>query len=455
MTRFDDSSAEEEESDSDERSESESQSEQSGGEEESSEKESVKNIRDRRTSKDSGRRARDNRNRSRRNTRGVPMIGRSGKNNRKRKQDKRLLTSSNPTSDHSNSLRKRSFEIDFEKTRVISPPVPQLGQKRILSEVGAILTRVVSDDPSYTQKGKPPFKVTRPAQNTLTFAEPSIFVQKSISVSQVLPSAAGAPVSVNIPEQSTSPASYAIDDQMPLDQQAAVYLTKHEETGDRSFDYNNSEFLLLHHYLIELTNDLTKDLSEALKGEGEIGSSLKPKLDHTLRMVREFVETCFLYSFEARDYLHNARLGNHVHNLLTILKKWLHPRDLVFEEALSKICAGLKPIANREFKLNRTEVFNIPPKVLHVPPSYFLVLITKAGHVMPEIRFAIINRLRFRLQENLGLTPTLSFVVALDIEKEAFRRYPHLDGQKQYRELVRELLIEIWVSCWMTAEQQE
>lgn len=446
MTRSDESSAEEEESDSDEHSESESQSDQSDDEEESSEKESVKNVRARRTSKYSARRKLDNRNRSRRNTRRAPMIGRSRNNNRKRNKDKRVLTSSNHTSDNSSSLRKRSFEIDFEKPRGVSPPAPQLGQKRILSEAGAILTRVVSDQPTYTQMGMHPFKVTRPTQNTQTFAEPSIFVQKSISVSQALPSAAGAQVSANISGQSTSPASYAIDDQMPLDQAAAVYLTKREETGDRPFDYNNSEFLLLHQYLTELTTELTKDLSEALKAE-EIGSSLKIKLDHTLKRVREFVETCFLYSFEARDYLHNARLGNHVQNLLTILKRMLHPRDLAFEEALSKICAGLKPIANREFKLNRTEVFNIPPKVLHVPPSYFLVLMTKAGHVMPEIRFAIINRLRFRLHENLGLTPTLSFVVALDIEKEAFRRYPHLEGKKQYRELVKELLIEIWVGC--------
>jgi len=454
LTRSDDSSADEEESDSEESSKSESKSDHSDGEEESSEEESVKNVRARRTSKDSARRTRDNRNRSRRNTRRAPMIGRSRNNNRRRKPTKRLLTPSNPTSDNMSSLRKRSFEIDFEKPPGASPPVPKLGQKRILSEAAAILTGVVSDHPSSTEIGMHPFKVTRPAQNTQMLAEPSIFVHKSSSVSQVLPSTT-AQVSFNSPGPSASFVNYAIDDQISLDSHAAVYLTKREETGDRPFDYNNREFQHLHDYLTELTTQLTQQLSEALKTEGELGSVLKTKIDQTLSRVREFVETCFLYSFEARDYLLNARLGIHVQNLLTTLKRMLYPRDLAFEEALSKIYAGLKPIANREFKLNRTEVYNSPPKVLHLPPSYFLVLITKEGHELANIRFAVIDRLRYRLHENVGLTPALSFVVAVDIEKEAFRRYPQLEAQRQYRELVKELLSEIRVSCHVTSEQQE
>lgn len=451
FTRSNESNTDEQDSESEEESGTESDSSESGSQETSSEEAPVRNISQRRVSKASARRKPENRNIAGKNTKRVAVASRNKNKDSKDNQDNRMVTSGIPTSENSSSLRKRSLETDFDKIGTVSPPEPQLGQKRILSEAEAILTRIVSDDPTYTQIGKSPFKVTRPAQNTQIFAEPSIFVPKSVPISPVvLPAAAGLKLPANKSQQNLSPGLYFSEDQIPLDHQAAAYLTRREETRDCPFDYNHREFSQLNQYLSELT----KNLSDALTGAGG-GSCSKMELDHTLQMVKEFVETCFLHSFEAREYLHNARLGNHVQNLLTILKQLLQPRDLAFEEALSKINAGLKPIANREFKLSRTEVLNLPPKVLHVPPSYFLLLITKAGWLMSQHRFRLIQSLRFRLQQNLRLTPSLSFVIALDVEKEAYRCYPSLDGYIQYFGLVRELLSEISVSNRMTQEQRD
>jgi hypothetical protein len=348
------------------------------------------------------------------------------------------------TKQQSESLRKRSIENlnDGDVEKILQKFVPTKPSMRVQNI--EVIEKSMNDQ---AVQSSLPFKISRPSNTGIASSRQQAPLDTNHARLVPCEQITKVPQYKHEVVPSTPDIPVQSDDSTTLDSQTAAYLRKPEHmaslpSSESWFDYNETEFQLLDVYMSELT----KTLADALCGNPKAARPVKEDVTHALGMVRELVEVCYLQSFDATEYLRKGRLGKHIMNLYAIIMGHLKPRDFYLEAALLKISEGLKQLENAALKSSRSESGQHTPRVLNIPPSYFLILASKAGWVKSQFRFRMIKNIRSKLANSYELSPKLALVLAVDIDKEASRVFPSFDACSKYVALVRELFSELKVS---------